>query len=88
MPQPRFRSRTFRRVKSKLPGGKTVTHHERRKPDAAICAVCKKELKGTPREMPAKMKSLGISKKRPERPYGGYMCSKCSRELIKKETRV
>jgi large subunit ribosomal protein L34e len=88
MPQPRFRSRSFRRIKKKLPGGKTVTRYEKRNPKIAKCANCKKELKGIPRERPYKMQKLGISKKRPERPYGGYLCSKCSRELIKKEARV
>ena len=88
MPEPRFRSRSLRRVKKKLPGGKTVTHYEKRKPKVAKCAHCKIELKGMARERPYKMQKLDRSKKRVERPYGGYLCSNCSRKLIKEEIRV
>lgn len=88
MPEPRFRSRTLRRVKRKLPGGKTVTHYEKRNPKQPKCANCKTELKGIPRKRPYQMQRLGLSKKRTERPFGGYLCSKCSRLLIKKEARA
>lgn len=88
MPEPRFRSRSLRRVKRKLPGGNTVTHYEKRKPKVAKCAICKIELKGMARERPYKMQKLDRSKKKVERPYGGYLCSNCSRKIIKKEIRV
>jgi large subunit ribosomal protein L34e len=88
MPEPRYRSRTYRRVKKKLPGGKTVTHYEKRKPSVAKCSKCGALLKGIPRERPHRMQKLGISKKRPQRPYGGYLCTKCSRELIKNKARL
>jgi len=86
MPAPRFRSRTFKRVKTRLPGGDLVLHYEKRKPKAIKCS-CGKELKGIPRERPYKMQKLGISKKRTERPYGGNLCSECSRKLIKQKAR-
>jgi len=86
MPEPRFRSRSLRRVKRKLPGGKTVTHYEKRRPKVTKCAQCNIELKGLQRERPYKMQKLG-SKKKVNRPYGGNLCSKCSRILIKKEIR-
>jgi large subunit ribosomal protein L34e len=88
MPQPRFRSRTYRRIKTKLPSGKVVTHHEKKKPGLPRCAICKKELKGMPKAFDSKKKKMGISRKRPERAYGGYLCSDCSRKQIKQETRV
>jgi large subunit ribosomal protein L34e len=88
MPQPRFRSRTFRRIKTRLPSGKVVTHHEKRKPELPKCAVCKKALKGMPRAFDSKKQKMGISKKRPERPFGGNLCSDCSRKQIKQEARV
>ncbi|MBN2367406.1 50S ribosomal protein L34e [Candidatus Woesearchaeota archaeon] len=88
MPEPRFRSRTFKRVHKKLPGGSTVLTHEKRTPQPHKCAVCKKELKGIPRERPYKVKKLGVSKKRTERPYGGYLCSACSRKLLKEKARA
>lgn len=87
MPEPRLRSRTLRRVKRKLPSGSTVTHYEKRNPPLAKCGNCGIELKGLIRARPTKMKTLGISKKRVDRPFGGHLCSGCSRKLIKNEAR-
>ena len=81
------KSRTFRRVKTKTPGGKTVTNYKRRKPAKAKCAGCKALLKGVPRELPYKMQNLPKTKKRPERPYGGVLCSKCTRAKMVEKAR-
>lgn len=35
-----------------------------------------------PRERPYKMQRLPKTKKRPERPYGGRLCSACARRAI------
>jgi large subunit ribosomal protein L34e len=56
--------------------------YKRRKPDKAICAECGKILAGVPRELPSKMRNLPKTKKRPERPYGGVLCSACTRRKI------
>ncbi len=88
MPAPRFRSRTFRRIHTRLPSGKITTRHVKRKPELPKCAICKKELKGTPRAFDLQKQKMGISKKRPERAFGGYLCSSCSRKQIKQEARV
>jgi large subunit ribosomal protein L34e len=88
MPAPRFKSRTLRRVNKKLPSGKVTIHYVKRKHQLPKCAICKKELKGMPKTRPFKLQKSGISKKRPERPFGGFLCSKCSREEIKKQSRV
>ncbi|MFH1455557.1 MAG: 50S ribosomal protein L34e [archaeon] len=82
MPAPRLRTKTFRKVKVKTPGGKTVLHHRYRKPSKAICAMCKKILPGVSNERPTKMQNIAKSKKRPERPYGGVYCSACTRKVI------
>jgi len=87
MPEPRFRSRTYKRVHKRLPGGKTALKHELRKPEVHKCANCKKPIKGIPRERPTKMKNMPLSKKTVARAFGGYLCSACSRELIKKQSR-
>jgi large subunit ribosomal protein L34e len=79
MVAPRFRSRSLRRVFVKTPGGKTVLHHRRRKPAKAECAKCAIVLKGVPRDIPGKIKKLSKTQRRPERPYGGVLCSKCMR---------
>ncbi|MCM2324891.1 MAG: 50S ribosomal protein L34e [Candidatus Woesearchaeota archaeon] len=88
MPQPRFRSTSYRKTQKRLPGGETVDRYTRRKPQLVKCAKCGVSLKGIPRVMPLKMKKLGISKKTVSRPFGGNLCSKCSRQAVKRATRV
>ena len=61
----RFKSRTFRRVKVKTPGGRTVMHYRKRKPAKAKCANCGDVLKGVARVSSAKLKATAKSKKRP-----------------------
>ena len=87
MPRKQYRSRTFRRVKVKTPGGRNVVHYERRKPKKAHCGKCRAELKGVPRALPYKMRNMAKTKKRPERPYGGVLCSSCMRRLFVEKAR-
>lgn len=82
-----FKSRTLRRVKVKTPGGKTVTHYRKRKPSHAKCGTCGAKLSGVPRERPYKMQTMSKSEKKPERPFGGNLCSACTREKIKLKAR-
>ena len=87
MPEPYKRSRSLRRLKKKVPGGRTVTHYKKKKPKAARCGNCNAVLKGVLRERPFKMQTLPKTKKRPERPYGGNLCSRCMRALIIEKSR-
>ena len=49
------------------------------------CSSCSKILKGVPNIRATKLKRISKSKKRPSRPFGGELCSSCSRkELIKR----
>ena len=67
------------------PGGERKIHYERRRPAAPKCAQCKKPLPGVARGTPAEVKKLSKTQRRPERPYGGVLCSQCLRkEMIKK----
>lgn len=86
MVEGRRKARTFRRIYVKTPGGRVTLHYRRRKPKKAPCALCGKVLAGVPRELPYKMRRLQKTKKRPERPYGGVLCSKCQREVIISKT--
>ena len=83
MPAGKYKSRTFRRGFVKVPGSKTKLHYKRRKPSKAKCANCGTVLKGVPRELPYKMRNLAKTKKRPQRPYGGVLCSKCTKQKLK-----
>jgi len=86
MPRGMYKSRTFRRIRVRTPGGKNVLHYERRKPAKAKCAVCRAELKGISCNIPSKIKKMSKSQKTVARPYSN-MCSACMRNLIKKEAR-
>lgn len=86
MPARKLRSRSLRRVYVKTPGGKTVLHYRRSKPKIGHCK-CGAKLKGVARERPYKMMNMAKTKKRPERPYGGVLCSKCLREFLKENAR-
>ena len=81
------KSRTFRRIFRKIAGNKVTVRYEKRKPSKAKCSNCGGILKGVPRERPYKMKDLAKTKKRPSRPFGGILCSKCMREKIKELNR-
>jgi len=84
----RFKSRTFRRVFRKTPGGRTVKHYKLRKPAKAKCSGCGDVLKGIARGRPSRMKNLPKSQKTVSRPYGGNLCSKCMRQAIISKIRV
>ncbi|QGA54535.1 50S ribosomal protein L34e [Sulfolobus sp. E5-1-F] len=84
MPKPALRSRSLRRIYMKLPSGKTVIHYERKKNDIAKCAICKKPLHGVKTNF---LHKYSKSEKRPERPFGGYLCSSCLAQLLKATVR-
>ena len=88
MVAPRFRSRRFRRVNVRTPGGNTVLHHERRKPGKPQCAKCGEYLKGVIRGTISKVQKASKTQRRPERPYGGMFCSRCTRKLIVSKARA
>jgi len=81
------KSRSLRRIKVKVPGGETRQVYKSRKPKKAKCSMCGAVLKGVPRESATKMKNLTKTKKRPQRPYGGVLCSKCMRKLMIRKAR-
>lgn len=76
------RSKSLRRIKVKVPGGTTRLIYKRKKPKKAKCGICGAILKGVPRKGATKMKKLAKTKKRPQRPYGGILCSRCMRKII------
>jgi len=82
MTVPRYRSRTFRRVFVKTPGGNTVLHHRRRKNAKAQCAQCGSNLFGVARGTKTEVRSLPKSCRRPSRPFGGMLCSACTRRVL------
>ena len=82
-----FKSGRLRKVFVKAPGGSTNIHYKERKPKKAKCGSCGKALVSVPHELPSKIASLPKTAKRPERPYGGNLCSACMRRLFKEKAR-
>jgi len=87
MPAPRFRSRSKRRIARKTPGGKVVMHYVARQPSKAVCGVCGVDLKAVPRKNSCAMRNTPKTQKRPERPFGGVLCSSCMRRYLIFENR-
>jgi large subunit ribosomal protein L34e len=87
MPALRFRSRSYKRTFKRTPGGVTVLRYKKKKPSKHICAECGQVLHGVPRGRSYEIRKLSKSKKRPNRPFGGYLCPKCTRKHFKSEAR-
>lgn len=87
MVRPALRSRSLRRVPRRTPGGVHVVHYEKRKIGIVRCARCGAPLAGVPRLKASRLRTLSKTKKRPERPYGGVLCSKCLAELLREKIR-
>ncbi|MDD5177732.1 MAG: 50S ribosomal protein L34e [Candidatus Nanoarchaeia archaeon] len=60
---------------------------ERGKPRQPCCGNCGQILKGTINVKTYRQGTIARTKKRPERKYGGVLCSRCSRQKIKDEVR-
>ena len=82
MVQGRLKSRSFKRIDRRVPSGKSKRFFALRKPDKAKCARCRTTLKGVPNERPRIMQNLAKTEKRPQRPFGGVLCSACMRAEI------
>ena len=80
----KHKSRSFRRVFKRVIS-KTKIFYKRRTPKVPHCAECGDKLKGIPRLSIKDAMNTPKTKKRPERPYGGVLCSKCTRIKIKKQ---
>ena len=82
MPRPSKRSRTLARIYKRVTKGVKLVY-KKRKPKKSHCSKCGIILKGIPHERPYKMMNMPKSQKRPERMFGGVLCSKCAkREMI------
>ncbi|MFH1839564.1 MAG: 50S ribosomal protein L34e [Nanoarchaeota archaeon] len=81
------RSRSKRKVFVKTPGNKLKVQYKQKKPKKLRCSECGQELHGIPNLIKARFKNLPKTKKRPQRPYGGVLCSKCSRKKIIEKVR-
>ncbi len=86
MVQPFKRSLKARHRKS--PGGKKVTIYKPPRSGKAKCAVCSAKLNAVPSAGVAGMRKLAKTEKRPERKFGGVLCSDCTRQIVKEKIRL
>lgn len=79
--RPRHRTKSLKQIRRRIPGGRTVIQYKHKKHSKHVCAVCRELLHGKPRGRPIEITKLQKSKRAPERPFGGMLCSKCSRKI-------
>lgn len=82
MTLPRHKSGRFRRVYKKTPGGKVVLSFRDRKAGKPQCKMCGEYLKGVARGRTSEISKYSKSHRRPERPFGGVLCTKCMRKVM------
>jgi large subunit ribosomal protein L34e len=79
VPRPAYRSRSLRRVKTKTPGGRLVTHYEKRDRGVPRCPVTGLPLGG----VNFKAYRFGIPRRAPSRPYGGVLSHRALARALK-----
>jgi len=82
MVRPQLRSRSYKRIPRRTPSGRTVVHYERGKNTPMRCAKCGGILNGVPIKE-SERRRLPKAMKRPERMFGGTLCIRCLREILK-----
>jgi large subunit ribosomal protein L34e len=74
-------------MKKRTPGRRTKLVYKREKTGTHKCANCGAELHGMKKLTQNELRKLPKSGRRPARPYGGYLCSDCTKELFKDRAR-
>ncbi|MGB9676417.1 MAG: 50S ribosomal protein L34e [Candidatus Bathyarchaeales archaeon] len=88
MPQPHLRTRSEKRLRVALPGGRSKMHYKKELTAAPTCALCKKPLAGIPQLTTAKIRKLNRSKRRIWRLHGGKICHNCLKNALKQAARI
>jgi large subunit ribosomal protein L34e len=87
--EPRYRARKgLRRIARKTPGGRVVIHYVKKSPGKPKCAICGAVLHGLKRGTPKQIKSLSKTERTIQRPFGGMLCSSCTRDVLKLRVRL
>ncbi len=80
------RSRSSKKHMHRTPSGKTNVIYRRKRGAKHKCAICSSFLTGVPPR--SKLKRLRKTQRRPERMFGGVLCSNCVQHLVKQKTRL
>jgi len=87
MAESKIKSGTFRETKKRTPGSRPAKYYAKRNVKKAVCGVCGSLLQGIKHQSNLKLGKLSKTQRRPERAFGGVLCSKCSREQLKSRAR-
>ena len=83
----KYKSRKYRKIYKKTPGGRTAIHYMQRKAGMVGCAKCGSTIKGIKNVFASREGALPKSDKRINRIFGGSLCSRCSRIILKARAR-
>ncbi|BBL45827.1 50S ribosomal protein L34e [Nanobdella aerobiophila] len=67
----------------KTPSGNINVIDKIRKGDIPKCAICKRKLQGIKDLHSVRLRRINLSQKRVSRIYGGYLCHRCLKNLLK-----
>lgn len=76
------RSISLKKVRVRVPGSSTVTQYRYVKHSKPSCGICGADLHGVAAGRPSEIRKLSKTERRPERPFGGVLCSNCMRKII------
>jgi len=82
-----LRTRSKKRVHKRTTKETKLTFKSK-KVSQAHCAICAGHLAGVPRLEKAELKKLSKTKRRPEVPFGGHLCTKCRRTVFEEAAMV
>lgn len=88
MPRPHYRTRSRKRVKTKVPGDRLAVHYKREKVKPARCSHCGTILSGIPREVTSEIRKLNRTRRRISRMFGGQLCPRCLKTALKQAVRA
>lgn len=72
----------IKKIRVRAPSGRIVVRTKRERYGTIVCANCKKPLRGV-----ANIRKLSKTEKIPSRIYGGYLCSGCTKEILREKAR-
>ena len=87
MPRPSQRTRSSKKRNVKVPGGRVETKHSGKRHSQPRCRLCGRPLSGF-KTTPSEARKISHSERTVARPFGGNLCSRCLRIMLKEAVRL
>jgi len=87
MPRPALRTRSKKRKRTPLPGGRSRVSYKKEKTSNPKCSNCGRNLNFYSHSI-TKIRKLPRNQKKISRIYGGQLCHLCLRQALKQATRT